>query len=111
MEELRKNTCEVEILPEFSDALNILAELFGYPKESVANMAIMKLFVTEHDAMTDFHHHCGCGEESDVCYNENYEIGRMNIIRNKLKPYENGSKCVCCGDDMGRSDLESQIRH
>lgn len=111
MEALRKNSCQVEILPEFNDALNMLAELLGYPKEAVANMAIMNLFAAEHNEMIDFHHHCGCGEESDVCCDEKYEIGRMNIIRNKLKPYENGSKCICCGDDMDKNDLESQIRH
>jgi hypothetical protein len=108
---VRNNICEVEILPEFNDALNILAELYSVPKEAVANKALMNLFAAEYNAMIDFHHHCGCGEYADVCYDENYEIGRMNIIRNKLKPYENGLKCICCGDDMNKNDLENQIRH
>lgn len=91
----RKNACEVEILPELFDAAKSVAELKNIPVEAVVNRAIINEFRNEHNALIDFHHDCGCGLEADRCEDDSYEIGLFNIIRKRLRPYENGIKCIC----------------
>lgn len=106
-----KNICEVEILPELFDAARAIAALNNIPVEAVINRAILSDFRNEHNALIDFHHDCGCGPETEVCEDMNYEIGRFNIIRKKLRPYETGLKCICCGEDITPGPMANTTIH
>jgi hypothetical protein len=104
-EEVRKNIYKVEILPEIYDAVSVLAKLYGHPEEAIVNRAIVKLFAAEHDSIIDFHHHCGCGEIADLCEDESYHIGAMNVVRKRVKYYENCEVCIDYGDYIDEDGL------